>query len=255
MRVLILDIETAPNLAHVWRLWQTDVGLNQLIVPGYILCFAAKWLDERTVHFARVKHDARTGRPTAASQRAMLAKAHALLSEADVVVHYNGVSFDIPRLNAEFLECGFAPPAPFAQVDLYRAIKKRASFPNHKLAYVAERLGVGSKVKHEGHVLWRKCMADEAAAWGRMKRYNVGDVRLTEDLYKRILPWIPGHPNRALFVSDTEPRCPHCASTSLQRRGVTRTSAQTYVRYQCNGCGAWSRGTKKQSAAIVRRSA
>lgn len=252
MKTLVIDIETAPHLGHVWKLWQTDVALNQLIVPGYVLCFAAKWTDEKPVTFARVKHGA-DGQPTPSSRRAMLAVAHKLLSEADAVVHFNGTSFDVPKLNAEFMEFGFAPPAPFAEIDLKLAIKRRAAFASNKLAYLSERLGVGSKVKHEGHTLWRKVMADDAAAWQRMQRYNEGDVRLTERLYRRVLPWIPQHPNAALFVDDAKPRCPHCASASIVRRGSAHTRAQTYARFSCNRCGAWSRGAARIRAAIERR--
>lgn len=253
MKALVIDIETAPNLAHVWRLWKTSVALNQLIVPGYTLCFAAKWLGEKDVFFARVEHDAKTGAPTEKSRRAMLNLAHRLLSEADVVIHYNGVAFDIPKLNAEFIELGYAPPAPFVQVDLLLTLRKRANFPSNKLAFISERLGVGSKVKHEGHELWRKCMADDADAWARMQRYNEGDVRLTERLYRRILPWIPSHPNRGLYTDDDKPRCPHCQSAKVWRKGYAYTRLLAYPRYECQKCGAWSRGKKSVRTSVDRR--
>jgi len=31
MQILLLDIETAPNTAHVWGLWNQNVSLNQLM--------------------------------------------------------------------------------------------------------------------------------------------------------------------------------------------------------------------------------
>lgn len=253
MKTLVIDIETAPNVAHVWKLWKTDVALNQLVVPGYVLCFAAKWTDEPTFYFARVKHDPATGAPTPESRRAMLDLAHKLLTKADVVVHYNGIAFDIPRLNAEFMEFGFLPPAPFEQVDLLLAIRKRATFASHKLAYVAERLGIGSKVKHEGHMLWRACMAGDPAAWARMQKYNEGDVRLTERLYKRVLPWIPSHPNAGLYVDSEKPCCPTCGSERLQKRGLARTRISLYTRYQCVKCGSWSRAKLRSGTAKLAR--
>ena len=45
MKTLTLDIETAPQVAHVWGLWQQNVGLPQLLESGYVMCFAAKWED------------------------------------------------------------------------------------------------------------------------------------------------------------------------------------------------------------------
>lgn len=250
-RILIMDIETAPNIAHTWGLWKQTVAINQVVQPGYVLCFAAKWAGEKTVHFGRVKHDANE-RPTPESRRAMLDKMHRLLDEADVVVHYNGVAFDIPRLNAEFIEFGYKPPSPYEQVDLLLAIKKRARFASHKLAFIAGRLNIGSKVGHEGHGLWRAVMRDDARAWARMRRYNEGDVRLTERLYKRVLPWISGHPNHGLYAESEKPVCPNCGSKHLTRQGVRRTSVSVYPRYQCARCGAWARGRFRAQVAKVR---
>lgn len=236
LRILHLDLETAPNLAHVWSLWKQDVSLSQLQAPGYVLCWAAKWDGEREVMFSSVHQS---------SPKAMLAAAHALLAEADVVVTYNGLTFDIPTLNAEFAQHGMAPPAPYRQVDLYQVVRRQFRFPSYKLAYVAQALGVGSKVKHEGHLLWTRCMAGDDAAWRRMERYNRGDVRLQERVYRRILPWVPNHPNHALYAAGDRPVCPNCGGTRLQRRGTAITAVQRYARFQCVSCGAWCRSATK----------
>src|SRR6478752_6173831 len=104
MRILTIDIETSPNLAHVWQLWQQNVSLSQLQKAGEVMCFAAKWYGTEEVEYYSTFHDGKSE---------MLAEAYRLLEEADVVVHYNGVRFDIPHLNREFLEIGQTPPAPF----------------------------------------------------------------------------------------------------------------------------------------------
>lgn len=246
MKILHLDIETAPNIAHVWGLWQQNVALNQLMVSGSILCWAAKWDGEPEIFFDSVHQS---------TPKKMLRGIHRLLNEADAVVTYNGVSFDMPTLNGEFAEHGMAPPAPYENIDLLLAVRKRFRFPSYKLEYVAGRLGVGSKVKHEGHPLWVRCMAGDEAAWRKMERYNKGDVRLQERLYHRILAWIPSHPNRALYVDDAKPMCPNCGSPDLARQGIRITRAQRYPRYQCRACGAWSRGKAKEpgSSPAARR--
>lgn len=251
MRVLHVDLETAPNIAHVWQLWDVNVSLNQLIVPSYILCWAAKWDGERDVHFARVRHDARGG-VVPASRRVMLERIHALLSQADAVVTYNGARFDLPKLRGEFIAAGLDPPAPFKSIDLFLTAR-RLGYPSSKLAYVAQALGVGSKVKHEGHDLWKACMADDEAAWGRMRRYNEGDVRLQERVYHRLRPWIAGHPNAGLYVDGDDPVCPRCASKRLQRRGFAAKNERKFQRFQCSGCGGWSTAAKADGEATTRR--
>lgn len=184
-RILLLDIETAPNLAAVYRLKQHYINPSYIWEHGYVLCFAAKWLGEKTVHFAKSPD----------GHKAMLQTIHNLLDEADAVVHYNGKKFDIPTLNAEFLMHGFKPVSPFVQIDLFALIRKAFNFPSYKLTYVCERLGIGKKVKHDGGDMWRQCMNKlherHAAAWVTMERYNKGDVVLTERLYKKVRPWFP----------------------------------------------------------------
>jgi len=177
--------------------------------------------------------------------KAMLGRIHKLLDEADAVVHYNGIKFDIPTLNKEFLKKGFGPPTPYKQIDLLRVCRYAFRFESNKLDYVSQALGIGAKVRHEGFELWTKCMAGDKSAWKRMERYNRGDVRLLEDLYKRLIPWIDKHPNHGAF-QDVQ-CCPKCGSEKFQQRGWAVTTVMKYPRYQCQGCGGWFRGNKSVS--------
>ena len=233
MKILLLDIETSPNTAHVWGLWQQNVSINQLMESSYVLCYAAKWLNSDEMLFDSVHQS---------KPKAMLKGIHGLLNEADAVVHYNGTKFDIPTLNKEFLLHRYAPPSPYKQIDLLRVVRSQFRFPSNKLDYVAQRLGLGQKHAHEGHELWVKCMNGDKDAWKRMADYNIQDVILLEDLYNTLLPWIKNHPNKNLH-SD-HPCCPTCGDTHLQKRGTAISATGTYQRYQCRACGSWSQGTK-----------
>lgn len=246
MRILAIDIETAPNLAHVWQLWgEQHIGLNQLMESGEVLCFAAKWVgEEGDVLFFSTFHHGK-GR--------MVEAAHRLLDEADVVIHWNGKRFDVPWLNSEILLAGLAPPAPFKQLDLLDTVRSRFRFPSNKLDYVSNALGLAGKVKHEGHDLWVKCMAGDADAWGRMQAYNEQDTLLLEDLYYRLLPWITGHPSRHLYDGDPL-ACPTCGGDSgFQRRGYYRTAAGKFPKIQCLDCHGYFRGTKREGKATTVR--
>lgn len=235
MRVLLLDIETSPNLAHVWGLWNNNVSLNQLQASTQMMCFAAKWLGEKPTYFLSEHKDGRPG---------MVLAAHALLDQADVVMHYNGKNFDVKHLNREFLEAGFTPPSPFKQIDLLLAVRKNFRFPSNKLQYVSTALGLAGKAKHEGHDLWVKCMAGDAAAWKRMEKYNRQDVLLLEELYEKLLPWIPSLPNRNLYGDSG---CPSCGSEDLYENGWAYTGASKFRQYRCGNCGTFFRGTKRHT--------
>lgn len=239
MKILLLDIESSPNVAHVWGIWQQNVGLNQLMESSYVLCWAAKWLGEDEVMFDSVHKS---------KPKAMLRRIHDLISAADAVIHYNGTKFDMPTLNKEFLLHEMNPPAPYKQIDLLKQVRSQFRFPSNKLDYVAQRLGLGSKTAHEGHELWVKCMAKDKDAWKRMEEYNVQDVVLLEKLYNRLLPWIKNHPNRN-HHSDSAV-CPSCGGNHLIKRGTAVTVTASYQRYQCRECGSWSQGTKQVRPSV-----
>jgi hypothetical protein len=230
MNVLLLDIETAPNLAHVWGLWQQNVGLPQLIDSGYVLCWAAKWLGDADTMFDSIK---RSG------PKKMLTRIHKLLDAADAVIHYNGTKFDIPTLNKEFLLYGLEPPAPYKEIDLLKTARSKFRFPSNKLDYVAKALGVKRKVQHRGHELWTKCMERDEDAWKEMETYNRGDIDTLEGVYFKFRPWIRGHANFSVFTGSVV--CVACGSSHLQRRGSYLTNAGKYARFQCQDCGKWNR--------------
>ena len=239
MKILLLDIESSPNTAHVWGLWQQNVSINQLMESSYVLCYAAKWLGDEEVTFDSVHQS---------KPKTMLKGIHGLLNDADAVVHYNGTKFDIPTLNKEFLLHSFNPPSPYKQIDLLRVVRSNFRFPSNKLDYVAQRLNLGKKHEHEGHELWVKCMNGDKDAWKRMEQYNIQDVVLLESLYNALRPWIKSHPNHNLFADDHV--CPNCASTRLQKRGTAISSTGTYQHYQCLACGTWSQSTKSVKSSV-----
>lgn len=238
MKVLFIDIETSPNLAWCWGLWQQNVGLNQLVSSTEILCFAAKWAGDADVLYYRGTEDE------------LAAAAWALLNEADVVVHFYGSRFDIPHLNRAFVTHGFPPPLPYRQIDLKTAVAKRFKFPSNKLEYVSRALGLGGKVKHEGFSLWTRCMAGDEDAWALMQEYNQTDVTLLEELYEILLPWLPGHPSRNLYGGGG---CPVCGapSESVLTNGYVYTAMSRFPAYTCEECGAHFRSNKRDMGVAV----
>jgi hypothetical protein len=247
-KILLIDIETAPTIAYIWDLFTRYVPHSQVVEPGYTLCYAAKWYGEakRKVIYQSVHKD---------GEQKMIEGAHALLDEADIVLHFNGTKYDIPKLNTEFLQWELGPPAPFQEIDLYRTAKKRFKLLSNSMAYVAKTLGIEGRVSHKGMELWTECMAGDDKAWRHMERYNKQDVYMLEEIYDCMLPWIQPHPNVALYVDDNEPMCPHCGGTHLQRRGHYFTNTLRYPRWQCmnEGCGKWSRSRGNNLSSLKKQ--
>jgi len=243
MKLLLLDIESSPITAHVWGLWQQNVQLNQIRDTGGVLCWSAKWFGDKEIH---------TGSLFVDGKKKMLKKVHELLDEADGVIHFNGKRFDIPVLYKEFLLAGMPPPSPFKHVDLLLVARSQFKFPSNKLAFLAQQLGIGEKTHHKGHELWVEVMQDNPKAWATMLKYNRQDVRLTEALYKKLLPWIRQHPNHGIYSSQGH-CCPNCGSTRMQARGNAVTLVNSYKRFQCQECGTWSRSPISHTTTKERR--
>ena len=161
------------------------------------------------------------------------------IDEADAIITYNGKRFDMPTLNREFLLQGFKPPSPYKDIDLLQTARNKFKFASNKLDYIAQELGVGQKTSHEGMPLWIECMSKNPKAWKLIKKYNCNYVRLTEQVYLKLQGWITIHPNHNLYHKNNV--CPNCGSHNLQKRGVACNTKNMYQRFQCQGCGKWSR--------------
>ena len=233
-KILILDIETRPTIAYVWRAWDENTSPDKVIKHGGLLCWAAKWAGQRDkIFMSEWEH----------GHEAMVEGIHALLEEADAVVTFNGDKFDLPILQGEFLLAGLKPPAPTTSIDVIKTIKKLGLFMN-RLAYVGPLLGLGGKLTHEGFKLWSAVNDGDPKAQDKMKRYNIRDIVLLESLYKKVKPYIKNHPH----LGSTKHECGACGSNHVQSRGFRRTKYFKIQRIQCQNCGSWSDGTRTKIA-------
>ena len=246
MKTLVLDLETAPNQAYTWGLFKQTISLGQLKESGSVIGVGVKWHDAPKVWFYSDFHD---------GHQEMLEKVHALVDEADAIVTYNGVGFDMKWLRREWLLAGFPPPSPWKDIDLLRTVRSQFRFVSAKLANVTSELGLSGKLHHTGFDMWVKCMANDPKAWALMARYCRQDVVTTGELYDRILPWIKGHPHMGLYGDTVEQNvCSTCGSANVQKRGFAYTALGRFQQYQCMsaGCGRWSRGKKLLDSVDLR---
>lgn len=232
MKILLLDIETAPHNVYSWGLYNQNINPDNVIEQGYTLCWAAKWYGQKKVHFDSLHRSKR---------HEMIQGIYDLIDEADAIIHYNGTKFDIPTLNHEFIYDRLSPPSTYVEIDLLKTARRKFRLPSNKLDYVAKYLGLSGKVKHMGLQLWHDCMDGCPKAWRIMERYNKKDVTLLEDVYNVLLPWIDGHPNWGHYI-DGEVVCRKCGSTNVKKNGLERKTVVPYQRYRCTDCGTNIRG-------------
>jgi hypothetical protein len=243
-RILFLDIETSPDLAYVWRLY--DASAIAVKEHWKILSFSAEWLQGGIITKGLCDYKDN-------SEELLLDDLWDLLDQADIVVAHNGASFDMKKINARFIFYGFDPPAPYKVVDTLREIRKVAKFSSNKLDWLSQQLDLGKKTPHEGFSLWLGCMENNPKSWKKMLKYNRHDVVLLKKLYKLLAPWI-SQPNAGTWVFDACCPNPACGSKDLQRRGLARNRTRVYQRFQCKQCGTWGRSTSvnPEKATVVK---
>lgn len=243
-KILFFDIETSPILAYVWGLFDQNIALNQIHTDWQVLAWAAKWSDSNNI----IYKDARNQK----DDKSILKELWVLLNEADIVVTQNGKKFDSKKINARFVYHGLNPPVPYKHIDTLQIAKKYFAFTSNKLAYTSEMLCPNAKKsdhkKYPGFELWKECLRNNPKAWAEMKKYNIQDVIALEKLYEKLRSW-----DSSIDRSSNENNCRVCDSHNLQKRGINRSLAGTYQRYQCIDCGAWTKDAKMLAKVSSKR--
>lgn len=245
-RILVLDIETAPNLVYSWGLFKQTIGVNQIVTPGRVLCFAARWHGEdKTVFYSE--------RQPGGAER-MIAAAHKLLSEADAVAGWNSQRFDVRWLNAEFKRHGLRRVAGYRHIDLMKSVKKHQYHPSYKLDYTARFLGLDGKVQTGGFDLWRDCMNGDREAWALMEEYNRHDTELTDAVLADMRQggWATGLPNLSVDGGEC---CPNCGSERLQADGYVLKLSRRYRKWICLDCQSPSESIKSEPGSAKLKAA
>lgn len=235
-KILIIDIETAPNIAYVWGAWKQNIGQKQWVSKSHILSFAAKWYQEDKIFYEenRKKND-----------RKIVASMFKLLDEADIVVAHYGKKFDLPTIIGRGVVHGLKPPSPYHIVDTKEVASREFRMVSNSLANLCEELGLPRKSDHKkfpGFELWLECLRGNDEAWKEMEEYNIDDVLALEALYDRLRPYIRNHPSVIRDETDGAVLCVKCGSDDIQFRGYFYTKAGlAYHKFVCNECGGWGR--------------
>lgn len=253
-KILFLDIETKPSMYYIWSLFNEITSTEMQIEEWGILCVCAKWFKSKEVmSFALPDYPLYKKEPD--NDIEVLKAIHKVLDEAEIVIGHNLAAFDAKKLNARFIAHGIKPPSPYKIVDTCLAARKHFAFISNKLNDIAKFLKIGQKKHTGGFSLWRRCMHGDLSAWKTMVDYCKQDVRLTEKVYVKLLPYITNHPNMAVYMDTDNPTCPNCGSHKISKKGFAYTTIGKYQRTVCNNCGKWSKFrenlNKKQQIKLV----
>lgn len=224
-RILTIDIERIPGTAYAFDQRTNFISHRNFISHPRTICWAARWLGQSRVMFEAEWKD---------PQR-MIQRAWDLYDEADIVVTFNGISFDNKHLRGDWLRAGLKPPRPWKDVDLYRHARSQFGFLSNSLDNITKELGFTGKLDHYSIPLAMDAVNGDKAAQKRLREYNAGDIELTEWLYERLLGWLSSHPHMGSAAADT---CNQCGSEDLvELPNRYRAVVLTYRMFRCEGCG------------------
>lgn len=245
-KIVYWDIETAPNIVYTWGAGYEE-NVIEVVEPWYMISFAYRWEGEPqnstqcvivTPDEARERDDSR-----------VVMALRDVMDEADIAIAHNGDRFDKKKFNARLVAHELIPPHPYRTIDTLKVARANFAFNSNRLDQLGQYLGVGRKVKHSGFKLWKDCMAGDEKALSLMAKYNIGDIKLLRDVYLKLRPYMPSHPNLAVYGSPSS--CPKCGASSvnLQSRGYRTTNVAKKRTWLCKVCKGWSSTRVPESAA------
>lgn len=251
-KILVFDIETAPLKAFVFQkaIWKANVGNDQVISEWFMLAWSAKWLfDEETISERLTGKEAKNE-----DDYRLVEKLHRLFNEADIIIAHNGDSFDIPNMNTRFIVHDLKPTKPYQTIDTMLVAKRQFGFTHNSLNALGKLFGFEPKVDVDFE-LWKRSVDGDEAALKEMAIYNVEDVRLLEQVYLKLRPWIKSHPNIGLYTLSDGVVCPNCGSEKVEWVEGTYYYTQTsrYPVFVCE-CGAYGRSRKSDLSKEVKKS-
>lgn len=236
-RICVFDLEFSPLAGYTFQLFDTNIGVDQIISHPFMISWSAKMLNESEIY-----SDVLTSEEAVNKDDLRIVKSlWEFLNTCQIFIGHNIRDYDLKKLNIQLLKHKISPLNKYQIIDTLQIARKSFSFPSNSLKYINSFLGIKEKKQNEGFLLWKKCMDGDANALKNMDSYCQGDVVATEDTYYRLLPFIQNHPNLGLFFNSEETHCPNCGNVQLVREGFYYTPSGKYQTVRCNNCGAVGR--------------
>lgn len=234
VKILLLDIETAPILAYVWGLYDQNIPSNMVLENTSMLAWAAKWYGQKKIYYEDVSKQ-----KNFRDDSKLLVNLWKMIDEADILVGHNLAKFDKKKTNARFLVHKMEPVSNSRVIDTLKIARKYFSFDSNKLVDLAKILKLkNQKYSHSqfhGNELWVECLKGNKKAWREMRAYNPQDVIVLEELFNELMK----HDNSInfnVFSESIDPIC-FCGCKTFTFKGYANTNTGRFHRLKCDNCG------------------
>jgi hypothetical protein len=163
--------------------------------------------------------------------------------KADLVVAYNGKSFDIKWIKGRMAYHGIPPLSPVQICDPYLDVRSSMNLNSNKMDYVAKFLGEEGKTPMSFKD-WKDVMSGSKRALNKMDKYCKQDVLVLENVYKKTRPYVESKGICRSLMQDKEV-CPECGSHATVKHGIYYTKTGRYQKYRCGKCLSNWRDTRQ----------
>ena len=236
----------------VWGLQHNDwIAPENLQQERFIICASWKVLGEDEVDSVSILDNRKLFKSDPHNDKHVVETLHKMLSAADVIIHHNGNSYDLKFTETRMLFHGLPPLPPIQKIDTLLVAKHRFMFNSNKLDYLAKFLGLGEKIQTD-YKLWLRVLQGDKSAIEEMVVYNKHDVKLLEEVYLKLRPYINDHPHAQLFEPGERLDCPRCGSKHTKKNGYHSANTRIYQRYYCLDCKGPFRDNKSSSGVPTR---
>lgn len=228
---LFYDIETSQYEVRSFRIgYKLNLGYHNVTKLAKIICVSWKWEGEDKIH--NLKWDSKM------CDKKMLESFIEVLNKADEIVAHNGDRFDIKWIRTRALFHKIPMKAKYRSLDTLKKAKSNFNFPNNRLDTIAQFLGVGAKVEHDGMKMWDAVQDGDKDYLNEMVKYCDGDIVVLEDVYFEMQPYVINNTHVGAHNDKMKCSCPSCASEDVSLLKNSFTALGTIKReIECNSCG------------------
>ena len=227
---LFYDIETSYNIVKAWRAgYNLTITPEDIIHERAIITIAYKWEGEDDVTVLSWNKGC---------DKKIIEDFVKVMSEADEMVGHNLDRYDTKFIMGRALKHDIPALPKYQSTDTLKLAKKHFMLNSNKLDYIAQYLGLGHKVRHRGISMWDDIILNNCPkALEEMIEYNIHDVVLTEQVYKKLSEYSLPKVNHASKQTGDKHTCPQCGSTdaTLQKTYVAPSGTKTRL-MSCNSC-------------------
>lgn len=226
---LFFDIETSFNEGWFFRAgFKQNINYEQITKERAVICICYKWEGEKTIHSLTWKNG---------NDKAMLKEFVKIAEDAAEIVGHNGDRYDLNFFRTR-LAYHRLSLSPFIKVrDTLKFAKSKFMFNSNRLDYIGQFLGVGKKIKTGGYSLWVAVTNGDKIALAKMVKYCKGDVKLLEDVFNVLAPFVPSVTHFGVINGRKQSDCPECGGETIVNKHIISAAGTSKTQLKCKSCG------------------